>query len=217
MLLALDTAGVNRTTVALLGPGGAAHGRSVAVSPAECLVPLTQELLREAGADMAAVSSIAVGVGPGPYTGLRIGLAHAHALAHALAVPLIGVSSLAAVAATLDPGPARFVVATDARRKEVFSALVLDDVLQMETVAVGPAQDVARDHPGVPVIGDGGQRYRDVFDAAGCAQVQPTVDEAAALAAVAARAFADGGLPPFPAYLREPDAVAAPGFKPVMP
>lgn len=217
MLLALDTAGVNRTTVALLAPGSPARGRSVAMSPAECLVPLTQELLREAGAEMADLSTVAVGVGPGPYTGLRIGLAHAHALAHALSVPLVGFSSLAAVAATIDPAPARFVVATDARRKEVFSALIIDGVLQMETVTVSPARDVAEAYRGLPVVGDGGQRYREVFDAAGCAQLQPTLEEAVALAAVAVRAMADGGLAPFPAYLREPDAVAASDFKPVSP
>ena len=87
----------------------------------------------------------------------------------------------------------------------------------ISTITVGAAADVASAYPGLSVIGDGGQRYRDVFDAAGCAQLQPTVDEATALATVAARALIDGGLPPFPAYLREPDAVAAPGFKSVTP
>ena len=216
MLLAFDTAGVDRTTVTLRLSDGSVHGESLSESPAECLVPLTQQVLGAAAVTLADVQQLAVGVGPGPYTGLRIGLAHAHALSHVLAVPLLGVSSLAAVAATVADPPGRYLVATDARRKEVFSALVVGGELQMESIAVGPAQQLCEQFPGVPVVGDGLQRYADVFNAAGCMSLASDIDFATALAKVAHAALSTGGLRPFPQYLREPDAVPATSAKSVL-
>jgi tRNA threonylcarbamoyl adenosine modification protein YeaZ len=207
MLLAFDTAGVNRTTVALVLDDGQIHGATEFESPAECLVPLTQQVLAVVSASLADIHSIAVGVGPGPYTGLRIGLAHAHALAHALHVPIVGVSSLAAVAATVINPPREFLVATDARRKEVFSVVVIDTVVQLETVRACSADEVSAEHPGLPVIGDGGSKYREVFEAAGCAQLDMTRDFAHALGVAATAALVEGTLSAHPVYLREPDAV----------
>lgn len=217
MLLAFDTAGVDCTTVALRLTDGSVQGASLATSPAECLVSLTQHVLSAAGVKLTAVQKLVVGVGPGPYTGLRIGLAHAHALSHALAVPLLGVSSLAAVAATVADPPARYLVATDARRKEVFSALIVDGELQPESIAVGSAEHLCEQFPGVPAVGSGVQRYIDVFSAAGCTSLKPDINVATALAKVAHSAVRTGGIAPFPQYLREPDAVPATSAKSVMP
>lgn len=216
MLLAFDTAGVDRTTVALRHIDGSVHGETLKASPAECLVPLTQRVLAQAGVTLSQITDLFVGVGPGPYTGLRIGLVHAHALSHALSVPLAGVSSLAAVAATVADAPSRYLVVTDARRKEVFSALVVDGEVDMQTVAVGPAEQLCQQFPGLPVIGDGAARYPGVFAAAGCPQLEPSVDFSTALGHIADRAMIKGALAPFPQYLREPDAVPAASTKSVL-
>ncbi len=127
MLLALDTA-TPLVTVALhdgadvvaelAGEERLRHG--------EQLAPLVDRVLREAGAERFDVTAVAVGVGPGPYTGLRVGLVTARTLGWVLEVPVYGVCTLdvVAVEAAASAGgvPGGFVVATDARRKEVYLA-----------------------------------------------------------------------------------------------
>ena len=90
------------------------------------LLPLLAELLEQAGSDWDAVRAIAVGVGPGTFTGLRIGVATARGLAQGLGVPLHPVSSLEALAAGLLPGvePGRLLLPLiDAKRRQVFASL----------------------------------------------------------------------------------------------
>ncbi|MEO5876460.1 MAG: tRNA (adenosine(37)-N6)-threonylcarbamoyltransferase complex dimerization subunit type 1 TsaB, partial [Streptosporangiaceae bacterium] len=86
---------------------------------AEVLAPSIETVLGAAGVRPADLSLVSVGVGPGPYTGLRVGLVTARALGSALAIPVHGVCTLDAIAWELGSAEP-FVVATDARRKEVY-------------------------------------------------------------------------------------------------
>src|SRR4051794_25447480 len=89
----------------------------------EMLAPGIERVLAEAGASAADLTGIAVGVGPGPFTGLRVGLVTARTLALVREIPVHGVCSLDVLAAeAIDRGMEEFVVATDARRKEVYLA-----------------------------------------------------------------------------------------------
>ncbi len=122
LLLAFDTA-TPAVTVALLdGPAVLATSCVVdARRHGELLGPGIHTVLRAAGVEPAQLAAVAVGLGPGPYTGLRVGVVTAAAMAHALGVPAYGECSLDVIAAEADQG-AEFVVATDARRREVYWA-----------------------------------------------------------------------------------------------
>jgi len=89
-------------------------------SHSELLAPAITHVLADAGADRADLTAIAVGVGPGPYTGLRVGIVTARVLGAVLGIPVHGVCSLDIIAA--DVKAPRFLVATDARRREVYYA-----------------------------------------------------------------------------------------------
>lgn len=214
LTLALDTAGVDRTTVCLVGDGGFdggfIGGATVTASPAEQLVPLIARVLDEAGIALADVTRVVAGNGPGPFTGLRIGLAHARAAAHALGVPVVGVSSLAAVAFAYGVGADQpdVVVATDARRKEVYCAVLRGGLIDAESVAVMTPAGAAQRYAGLQVVGDGCLKYADVFTANGCIPVNAETDHARGLCAAVMSADALGAhFAAEPAYLREPDAV----------
>lgn len=118
---------------------------------AENLAPLITAALHEAGIAPSGLARIAVGTGPAPFTGLRVGLVTAAALGRALGVPVHGVSSLDVLARqTLDLMPGTTVlVATDARRREVYSArfreLGPDDVTRVDGPRVGTAAELAAD------------------------------------------------------------------------
>ena len=216
LILAFDTAGVNRTTVSLCRSASDISGHSVDASPAEQLVPLMSTLLNAQALTPGDVTHVVVGIGPGPFTGLRIGLAHAHSVAHVLGVPVIGVSSLAIIAQRLSTPPSEFVVATDARRKEVYAGLFRDGSLVADSVDVASASVIAARYPDTAVVGDGVAKYAAAFSEHKCTELDPDVDYVTALGLVACRAVADGGLPAFPAYLREPDAVPAVATKSVL-
>lgn len=90
---------------------------------AERMLPLLARLLADAGWDKRTLDRVAVGVGPGSFTGIRIGIALAHGLALGLGLPTVGVGSLRAIAAALPPAEARLRLAVrDARREEFFVA-----------------------------------------------------------------------------------------------
>ena len=171
--------------------------------------------MERSGLDWPGLESIAVGRGPGTFTGLRIGLATARALAEAHALPLRTVSSLAALAAGID-APLRLAL-IDARRGEVFGALYAgaDErwapfVARPEAVAERAAELSER-----PLAaGDGSLRFRDVIETAGipvAAEESPMhLVRALHVCRLAAQA------PPLPAeaalpdYLREPDVTMKP-------
>ena len=164
MILGLDTATAD-TAVALWAPGGPEVERRdeppLGARPAHALrlLPLVEEVLAAAGAGWDQVERIAVGVGPGSFTGLRLGIATARGLAQARALPVVGVSSLAALA---DGGDAALAV-IDARRGEVFAAAPG----VFGPAAWDPNELAARIQPGWLTIGDGAVRFREPLERAG--------------------------------------------------
>jgi tRNA threonylcarbamoyl adenosine modification protein YeaZ len=215
-LLALDTA-TPAVTVALH------DGRDVVASfsqvdarrHGELLLPAVDRVLADAGVKLDAVTGIVVGIGPGPYTGLRVGLMTADTFGLALAVPVHGVCTLdgLAYAADLRDGP--FVVATDARRKEVYWATYSDPRTRVSDPAVDRPADIAEQVEGLPAVGAGALLYPGTFPDAR----EPEHVSAAALASLAAERIEAGEeLPaPRPLYLRRPDAQVPKNYKVVTP
>ena len=193
LMLAFDTA-TEVATSALVDDGEVLAERS---SRASTLLEDVDALLRQGGANARDLDALAVGIGPGSFTGVRIGLATARGLALALELPGAGVSTLAALAA----GAARAIPVVDARRHEVF---VLVDG---EPSVLAPADLTIE--PGTVCVGNGARRYRELFEAAG-AVVPPDDDERHVPRARFHAALA-GALGPVdeiePLYLRVPDAV----------
>lgn len=162
---------------------------------AEQLMPLVRTLLAEAGRTMDDVTAIVVGVGPGPFTGLRVGVAAAATLAEVLDVPVRGVCSLDVVASqhVASSAPADdFVVVADARRKEVYWARYGTDGMRREGPFV-TAPDVV---PGLSAIGPGAGLVASAADG-------PRALDAGHLALVGEH-LPEQGLDPL--YLRRPDA-----------
>jgi tRNA threonylcarbamoyladenosine biosynthesis protein TsaB len=217
LLLAFDTA-TPAVTVAL--HDGTAVLAELTVVDArrhgELLAPGIAHVLAVAGASASDLTRIAVGVGPGPFTGLRVGLVTARALGDALSIPVAGVCTLdilAVTAAAIVSGE-RFVVATDARRREVYWATYDPDGRRIDGPWVNKPADV--DWRG-PALGSGASMYRDVF---ADARVLPAPTSEFPNAGVLASMVAAGTatvLPPDPLYLRRPDAVEPPARKVVTP
>ncbi len=180
----------------------------------ELLLPAIDRVLREAGVDKHRLTGIAVGVGPGPYTGLRVGLVTAAALGDALGVPVHGVCTLDAIAhqARTEGLAGPFTVATDARRKEVYWASYDADGARTEGPAVDRPADLT---PAAQSVGAGALLYPEAFAGAS----GPEHVSAGALAAYAAAELAAGRelLPCVPLYLRRPDAQVPAGYKAVLP
>jgi len=200
MLLALDTA-TNAVTVALYDGSAVVAESSTEdrLRHGELLAPAIDQLLRGAGVSPADLTRIAAGVGPGPYTGLRIGLATATTMAAALGIEAVGVCTLDIVAAAVEvEGP--FLVATDARRKEVYWARYASALVRVGEPAVDHPEAVATSGP---VAGNGASLYPSSFPN----PVPPRLPSAAVLARLVASGAARL-LPTLPLYLRRPDAVA---------
>lgn len=172
----------------------------------ESLSPLIAKVLAEAGIDASGLAAIVAGVGPGPFTGLRVGLVTAAAMGHALVVPTYGVCSLDALGAGTT---GRVLVATDARRREVYWA-VYDGGERVEGPSVDKPADLSLD--GVDsAIGDGALLYAEVLGLE--VRDEPRYPPLGVLAAVAAdrvRAAAPSEILT-PLYLRRPDATPPPG------
>ncbi|MFW5420424.1 tRNA (adenosine(37)-N6)-threonylcarbamoyltransferase complex dimerization subunit type 1 TsaB [Nocardiopsis sp. CNT-189] len=214
LLLAFDTATPAVTAAVCTAPdAGAPDSVAVAASTAsvdarrhgELLAPGIADVVDRAGAALSDLTHIAVGIGPGPYTGLRVGLTTALSLADALGIECVGVATLDALAfASGRTTP--FIAATDARRKEVFWARYADAATRVGDIAVDRPAEL--DTGGLPVIGHGAALYGGLLgaDEESAAPLHPT---AAALGELAARRLLAGEeLPaPRPVYLRRPDAV----------
>ncbi len=195
LVLAFDTA-TEVAASALVDDGEVLGERT---SRTVTLLEDVDALLRQAGARPADLGSLAVGTGPGSFTGVRIGLAIARGLALALDVGVAGVSTLDALAAGA-PGSLPVI---DARRREIFVAdpaprAVAPDALELER--------------GTLCVGDGAVRYRAVLEAAG-ADIPPDADERhiprARFHAALAQTFGPAELVE-PIYVRVPDADRAP-------
>ena len=192
LTLAFDTATAVATSA--LVDGDEVLGERV--SRAQTLLEDVDALLRQAGAHPSDIDRLAVGIGPGSFTGVRIGLAVARGLALSLDVPGSGVSTLAALAA----GAPGAIPVVDAKRREVFT------LLDGEPRALAP-QELPLER-GAVFVGDGAKRYRSVLEERG-ADVPPDDDERHVPRARfhAALAGEPGSVDEIePLYLRVPDA-----------
>ena len=184
----------------VLAEASAADGRR----HGELLAPMIAQVLADAGASRTDLTAVAVGVGPGPYTGLRVGVVTARVLGSVLGIPVHGVCSLDIIAAAVtSPAGPEFAVATDARRKEVYWARYAAGGYRLEGPLVGPAAAI----PGaaeLSVAGAGGQLYPAAFGAV----IGPAYPDAGTLCGIVAAQIAAGQpvLLAEPLYLRRPDA-----------
>lgn len=202
MLLAFDTA-TPQVTVALHDDDDvvAEVASDRTMKHGEQLAPLISDILAAAGIVRQDLTAIAVGAGPGPFTGLRVGLVTARTLGFALEIPVyaactLDVLAVEAVASGIG-GP--FFVATDARRKEVYLASYDPDGVRLEGPVVARPAEVATSSP---VVGEGALIYPDAFPTP-LGPVRPS-------AGWLARAVAEERvelMDPEPLYLRRPDAV----------
>jgi tRNA threonylcarbamoyl adenosine modification protein YeaZ len=221
LLLGLDTA-TPAVTVAL-HDGGQPLAQLVTVDAhrhAELLAPSIAKVIADAGVSQRELTGIAVGVGPGPYTGLRVGVVTAKVLGAALGIPVYGVCTLDVIAADAEGGWS-FLVATDARRRELYFARY-----DATGRVAGPDVSAPALIPDrlLPVAGEGPMLYPEIFPAS----IGPAYPAAATLCRLVAAAVARGEtvpddgaavgsavgsdgrrpilLPPVPLYLRRPDA-----------
>ena len=187
---------------------------------AENLAPQIQFVCEQAQVELAEVGCIAIDIGPGLFTGLRVGLSSAMALAHGLDVPMIGVSSLELGAFAARHASRTILSCYDARRGEVFSARFAggdDGLEQLSDARVSTPEELAADVEAsgeeVLMVGDGGKRYHDVFSPltnvtfAGAGLWYPSVRSLVELAypkALAGETVSPGEIEPM--YLRLPDA-----------
>jgi tRNA threonylcarbamoyladenosine biosynthesis protein TsaB len=209
LLLALDTA-TPAVTVALHDGERVLAGQTAlgARKHGEMLAAMIEEVLAAGGAARTDLRAVAVGTGPGPYTGLRAGLVTARVLASALDIPAVGVCTLDVIARAAAPAAAgrEFIVAADARRKEVYWARYEPSGRRAGGPAVGLPASLAAD--GItssrPVAGEGPLLYPELD---GC-PIPPRYPDAVHLAEIAAGRLASGaGFGPVePLYLRRPDA-----------
>jgi tRNA threonylcarbamoyl adenosine modification protein YeaZ len=181
----------------------------------ELLAPAVEAVLAEAGARPRDLGAIVAGLGPGPFTGLRVGLVTAASMGQTLDVPTYGVCSLDG----LGQVDGRVLVATDARRREVYWAVYEDGARLTEPAVDLPATvaDRIADLGVTAAVGEGAYTYAEVLKVR--VRDEPRYPPAEALAALAAdrvRAKAPGERL-IPLYLRRPDAVAQSVRKPVLP
>ena len=206
LILAFDTA-TPAVTVALHDDSGiVAHESAVdARRHGELLAPSIARVLSKAGASAARLTAIAVGTGPGPYTGLRVGLVTARAMSDALGIGVDGVCTLDIIAAQArhEAGHRPFLVATDARRREVYWARYSAEGERLGEPQVSlPAELPA----GQPIAGEGPRLHAGLADKG--ETIGPRFPSAVELAQIAAEHVRQG-VPPGLAdalYLRRPDA-----------
>lgn len=221
MLLAFDTSSA-AVTVALADPvSGATLASSSTVDAlrhGELLAPAIADALAAAGASPRDLTRIAVGVGPGPFTGLRVGLVTARTMADVLGIEVAGVCSLD-ILARQSSLALPVAVATDARRKEIYWALYDGPAAdgsrrRLEGPAVDRPADVAHVLAGLPVIGRGAVLYAEALGLEASDVIEYPSAEVLALG------VATGTLPvvaPDPLYLRRPDVTMSGGPKSVLP
>jgi tRNA threonylcarbamoyl adenosine modification protein YeaZ len=203
--LGIDTS--TGVTAAIARPGQVLSSRALTATNvhAEQLMPLVSDVVSESGHRLADLAGIVVGVGPGPFTGLRVGIVTAQTLSYVLDIGLRGVCSLDVVALTFaathpDRG---FTVVSDARRKELYWATYGPTGKRLD----GPHVTLPGDVPTGLVVGPAA----DLYELAGERVVVP-LDPGAI--AVAPQRLADIGTEPL--YLRRPDAQVSTTIKTVL-
>jgi tRNA threonylcarbamoyl adenosine modification protein YeaZ len=217
LVLAIDTSSAATTVaVAALADGTvtmlATRVNVDARAHGEVLTPAIGQCLDDAGAEPGDLSAVVAGVGPGPYTGLRVGIVTAAVLADALGIPAYGICSLDGIGSLDLAAAQRLLVAADARRREVYWAGYVDGLR-----FVGPAVD----RPGdidltgfTAVAGAGARLYADVLGLPLLGPDYPDPETLVLAAADRVRVGAPSELLT-PLYLRKPDAVEPGPRKPV--
>ena len=190
----------------------------------ETVTPVLDRLLSWTGVDLAQVGGFVVGVGPGLFTGLRVGVETAKTLSQVTRAPIIGLPSIDALAYAVRQTSRTIVSVIDGRRREVFSALyqpVPGGVLRLGEPAVQRPDALAADleaHPGeMLAVGDGAILYRDVLQSVGArvefASPAAAHPDAASLVELAVPRFLreehDQLFDVVPMYLRKSDAEIA--------
>lgn len=201
IVLAIDTATPAVTAgVVSHGPSGVeVLAERVTVDPrahAEQLTPNVLGALSAAGLGMADLEAVVVGCGPGPFTGLRVGMATAAAYGHALGIPVFGVCSLDAIGVDTTGD---VLVVTDARRREVYWARYRGGVR-----VAGPAVNAPADVPADAAAVAGSPEHAALFDLPRLAPVHPTASGLVRVVDWTATK------PLIPLYLRRPDAKPQP-------
>ncbi|MEM9516700.1 MAG: tRNA (adenosine(37)-N6)-threonylcarbamoyltransferase complex dimerization subunit type 1 TsaB [Actinomycetota bacterium] len=219
LILGVETA-TERVSVAIGGHEGVlalfevTRGRR----HAETLVPAVEFICAQAGIELDEIGVVAVDVGPGLFTGMRVGLAAAKSFAQALRVPMIGISSLDLLAFPNRHTERVIVPVIDARRGEVFSSMYLPvpgGVQQVNEPQVGTVEELIADllarSQDALCVGDGARRYRDeIAEGFHCEFGGDAHPSAATLVELAhARALREEWVNAWdlePIYLRAPDA-----------
>ncbi len=223
MILAFDTA-TSACSAALLSADRILARRftPMARGQAEALAPMIQAVLAEAKASIRDLDRLAVTVGPGAFTGVRIGLATARGLALAAGLPLSGIGTLEAVAAGVGEaervGKSVFVT-LKTKRADIYAQGFSEDLRPLGPPLALMPEELAEAAPAGPLLvaGDDAPRAMDLFARAGldCSlSVGAPLPDAAVIARLAARraGAGDPGGPPEPVYLRPPDVTRpAPG------
>jgi len=187
---------------------------------AETLTPAIEFLCRQTRVDLGDIGAVAVDLGPGLFTGLRVGVAAGKALAHARRLPMVGVASLDLLAFALRHSNRTIVCAIDAGRGEIFHARYRQSpggVQRITQPEVGTAEDLASEllagNDELLLVGDGALRYRSAFegitrlDLGDSGVAHPSAGSLVQLAH--ARALREDFVTPTeltPMYLRRPDA-----------
>jgi tRNA threonylcarbamoyladenosine biosynthesis protein TsaB len=207
LVLAIDTStpAVTAGVVAVDDHGVETRGDRVTVDPrahGELITPHALAAAEAAGVVLKDLDAIVVGVGPGPFTGLRAGMATAAAFGHALGLPVYPVCSLDALAADVTPGAA-FLVLTDARRREVYWAAY--DAAGNRTDGPGVQRPADLETDVEVAAGDGAVLYAAALDVR---PIEPRFPSPAGLVKAARSALLakETPAPLTPLYLRRPDA-----------
>ena len=172
VILAIDTATPAVTAGIVKLDGVEVLGERVTVDArahAERLTPNVLAALADAGRSINDLGAVVVGCGPGPFTGLRVGMATAAAYGHALGIPVHGVCSLDAIGIETAGTPGEVLVVTDARRREVYWARYRDGVR-----IDGPAVDAPADMPADADAVAGSPEHAALFDLPRLSPVYPT-------------------------------------------
>ncbi|SDP35915.1 tRNA threonylcarbamoyl adenosine modification protein YeaZ [Pedococcus dokdonensis] len=213
VVLSIDTSTLVSVAVST-GPDWALGGSDDPRGHTETVAPLIHSQLSRLGLTPADVTDVVVGNGPGPFTGLRVGIVTGLVFGHALGIPVHGVCSLDALAqqAVEQVGSGEFVVATDARRKEVYWARYRvdpsrpqeDQALRLTEPAVIRPADLPEGVRSLPTAGQGPTIYPNLFPR----PVGVVGVSAGLLGHIAVQRLSQGEtLPVEPLYLRRPDAL----------
>jgi tRNA threonylcarbamoyladenosine biosynthesis protein TsaB len=217
MILAVDTAlGACSAAIVAEGKTLAHEHLLMARGHAEALAPMVDALMRGAGVPFASLDRIAVTTGPGTFTGQRVGLAFARALGLGLKRPVIGVTTLDAMAQEAlekSPGMAWSLAAADAKRGEIYlgarsvgnGILISPELIALETI-VERIAGLAREHGAMVLAGTAADAVKLLLDRAGLQSSDSLVRQPDAVFVAKLATDAPDGPPPKPLYLRAPDA-----------